>query len=331
MTKKLWFAVLLIAVLGLTLWVTAQVPDKAVDPVCGMSVVKDGAKWTYDYNGTTYYFCSEGCKTSFSKEPDKYLTKTAEGKKMGGGMGMMGGQGQGMMRGQMQGAAVPPGKAIDPVCGMTVTKDGAKWTFDYNGTTYYFCSEGCKTSFSKEPQKYLAKMDEAKPMGGGMGMMGGMGGQGQGIMRGQGQGQNQGGMGMMPEMQNMRGQLMRMRNEIDMMMQRMRMMAGRMQGGTGEMQGGMMGGMGGQGQGMMHEQMAAGMPGGMECPMMMEGVDKKVVNTKDGVTVTLTSKDPETVKKLQEHLAKMKDPLSGKIKEDAASGACPGCPSIKIK
>jgi len=238
MIKKLWLAVLLIAVLGLTLWVTAQVPDKAVDPVCGMSVVKDGAKWTYDYNGTTYYFCSEGCKTSFSKEPAKYLAKTAEAKKMGGGMGMMGG----------------------------------------------------------------------------------MGGQGQGQM----QGQMQGGMGMMPEMQNMREQLMRMRNEIDMMMQRMKMMAGRMQGG-------MMGGMGGQGQGMMHEQMAAGMQGGMGCPMMMEGVDRKVENTKDGVIVTLTSKNPEMVKKLQDHMAKMKEMMSGKIKDEAAACACPGCPSSKIK
>jgi hypothetical protein len=37
------------------------------------------------------------------------------------------------------------------------------------------------------------------------------------------------------------------------------------------------------------------------------------------------------VKILQEHMAKMKDSMSGQIKEDAASGACPGCPSFKIK
>jgi YHS domain-containing protein len=62
-------------------------------------------------------------------------------------------------------------KAIDPVCGMTVVKANAKATFDYKGTTYYFCSAGCKEAFAKEPEKYLqapAKTEAAKtpaPMG----------------------------------------------------------------------------------------------------------------------------------------------------------------------
>jgi YHS domain-containing protein len=51
--------------------------------------------------------------------------------------------------------------AIDPVCGMTVVKANAKATFDYKGTTYYFCSTGCKESFAKEPEKYL-KAQQAK-------------------------------------------------------------------------------------------------------------------------------------------------------------------------
>jgi YHS domain-containing protein len=73
--------------------------DKAVDPVCGMTVVKANAKATYDYKGTTYYFCNVGCKESFAKDPEKYLTK-AEGAKAGqmGHMGMMKQEG---MPGQM--------------------------------------------------------------------------------------------------------------------------------------------------------------------------------------------------------------------------------------
>ncbi|MCK7500675.1 MAG: YHS domain-containing protein [Comamonadaceae bacterium] len=47
--------------------------DKAVDPVCGMTVVKANAKATFDYKGATYYFCSTGCKEAFAKEPEKYL------------------------------------------------------------------------------------------------------------------------------------------------------------------------------------------------------------------------------------------------------------------
>ena len=49
------------------------------------------------------------------------------------------------------------GEAIDPVCGMTVEIATARWTHDYNGQTYYFCAPGCKRSFAKEPEKYLAQ------------------------------------------------------------------------------------------------------------------------------------------------------------------------------
>jgi len=83
--------------------------------------------------------------------------------------------------------------AVDPVCGMTVTKAKAAATFDYKGMTYYFCSTGCKDSFAKEPEKYLkAAQDKAQAQAGQMGQMGQMG---QGHMQGQmGQG---GKMGMM--------------------------------------------------------------------------------------------------------------------------------------
>lgn len=47
--------------------------------------------------------------------------------------------------------------AIDPVCGMEVDEKTAKWITDYEGKTYYFCAPGCKASFDKDPQKYLAK------------------------------------------------------------------------------------------------------------------------------------------------------------------------------
>jgi Cu+-exporting ATPase len=43
----------------------------------------------------------------------------------------------------------------DPVCGMDVTPETAAATFEYKGTTYYFCSPGCKRSFEKDPEKYL--------------------------------------------------------------------------------------------------------------------------------------------------------------------------------
>jgi Cu+-exporting ATPase len=37
--------------------------------------------------------------------------------------------------------------AIDPICGMTVEESTAKWTFDHDGQTYYFCGKGCREKF----------------------------------------------------------------------------------------------------------------------------------------------------------------------------------------
>ncbi len=48
------------------------------------------------------------------------------------------------------------GKAIDPVCGMTVKKKDAAATSEYQGKTYYFCSPGCKKDFDADPDKILA-------------------------------------------------------------------------------------------------------------------------------------------------------------------------------
>jgi len=152
--------------------------------------------------------------------------------------------------------------AKDPVCGMSVKIAGAKYTYDYKGTTYYFCSEGCKTAFSKEPDKYLAKKDVTKPMGQGMPMGGGMHGQ------------------------------------------QMQMKPGEKMGGAME-----------------------------NCPMMMKDLEKKFENTKDGVVITLTSKNPETVKKIQEHAAMMKEgkcPMMGKGGDVAKTGTGEeGCPMVK--
>lgn len=57
--------------------------------------------------------------------------------------------------------------------------------------------------------------------------------------------------------------------------------------------------------GMKMEKMAG-------CPMMMKDVEIKVENTKDGVLVTMTAKNPETVKMIQDHVAKMKESCMGK-------------------
>jgi len=44
---------------------------------------------------------------------------------------------------------------IDPVCKMFVTPETAAASYDYEGTTYYFCNPGCKVKFAAEPERYL--------------------------------------------------------------------------------------------------------------------------------------------------------------------------------
>jgi P-type Cu+ transporter len=54
--------------------------------------------------------------------------------------------------------------ATDPVCGMMVDLHAGKPTYEYKGETHYFCSEGCRTKFAKEPERYLDKKGEPEPL-----------------------------------------------------------------------------------------------------------------------------------------------------------------------
>jgi YHS domain-containing protein len=194
--------------------------------------------------------------------------------------------------------------AVDPVCGMTVVKANAKATFDYKGTTYYFCNPGCKDAFVKEPEKYLAKA------------------KGEGAMAGE--------MGQMGQKMQMAGQMGMMKHEG---MAGCPMMGGQM--GQMEQTGMRHGRMGMPGRGMM----APGM--GMLFRLYGDKVEMAVENTKDGAVLKVTSKDPEVVKAIQvhmaEHMAMMKKMTEAPAKTPAAAGAgkmsesagCADCPMKK--
>jgi len=49
-----------------------------------------------------------------------------------------------------------PGKAVDPVCGMTVDPAAASHRADHDGETFHFCSAGCRNKFVADPQRYAA-------------------------------------------------------------------------------------------------------------------------------------------------------------------------------
>jgi YHS domain-containing protein len=44
----------------------------------------------------------------------------------------------------------------DPVCGMEVDPSDALST-EYQGKTFYFCSEACKQQFDSDPARYLRR------------------------------------------------------------------------------------------------------------------------------------------------------------------------------
>ncbi|MER8753722.1 heavy metal translocating P-type ATPase [Mesorhizobium sp. M1050] len=72
-----------------------------------------------EHDGHLYHFCSQGCRTKFVAEPEKFLTAT------------------------------------DPVCGMSVDRATARHFLRHEGRGFYFCSAGCQAKFEAEPQKYL--------------------------------------------------------------------------------------------------------------------------------------------------------------------------------
>jgi len=116
------------------------------DPVCGMTVDEgkaEAANRVVKYQGQVYGFCSDGCKKRFELDPAKYLAK-AEAKLSARPMTM---------------TMADPEEATDPVCGMKVEvaeAKAAKMSSQYQGKSYFFCSEHCKKQFDEAPAKYSA-------------------------------------------------------------------------------------------------------------------------------------------------------------------------------
>lgn len=57
---------------------TAKNADQAIDPVCGMSVSNTGDVRRQDYEGRSFWFCSESCETKFSADPYFYASGHAD-------------------------------------------------------------------------------------------------------------------------------------------------------------------------------------------------------------------------------------------------------------
>lgn len=55
----------------------AATGETAIDPVCGMTVVKESAAATRLYAAATYYFCNPSCADAFDDQPERYASGAA--------------------------------------------------------------------------------------------------------------------------------------------------------------------------------------------------------------------------------------------------------------
>jgi Cu+-exporting ATPase len=130
---------------------TQPAEGSEVDPVCGMTVQPDTAAAAHQYEGKTYYFCSQGCLEKFRADPASYLTPIAPPPRSM--TGHRGGKPLPMV-GQSP-SSDKSSRVIDPVCGMTVDPDTAAGSSTHEGTTYSFCSQSCLDRFRADPRRYL--------------------------------------------------------------------------------------------------------------------------------------------------------------------------------
>jgi len=135
-----------------------QKTELVKDPVCGMNVDPVTAKAHADHAGKTYYFCCTGCAAKFQAAPEQYLRpKPADLVTLGAPS-----QPQGLHSPLVGISAAPKSVAVarDPVCGMNVNSQTAKYKADHLGATYYFCCASCVEKFKANPAAYLSPAKE---------------------------------------------------------------------------------------------------------------------------------------------------------------------------
>jgi Cu+-exporting ATPase len=120
------------------------------DPVCGMNVNPATSKHVHEHQGRKFYFCCGHCVETFRSDPTQYLDKPHS---------------SGLVTLGMPKASASASAERDPVCGMSVDAAAAKYTHEYAGKKYYFCSAHCLEKFQLSPRSYLDKAAAPKQPG----------------------------------------------------------------------------------------------------------------------------------------------------------------------
>jgi Cu+-exporting ATPase len=149
-------------------------PSAAIDPVCGMTVDPATAKLVSVHNGQAFYFCGASCKAKVDASPASWLV-AGQKSVAGGCCGDQPAAHEHASDGHAHHEHVhhehvhhEHAHALkDPVCGMTVDPQAAKYHGDHDGRTYHFCSARCREKFVADPSAYLGerKAPPAAPAG----------------------------------------------------------------------------------------------------------------------------------------------------------------------
>jgi len=158
---------------------------------------------------------------------------------------------------------------VCPVSGKEVKKSEAKITYEYKGKTYYFYCENCKEAFVKNPEKYTQKKAEMKEVYT---------------------------CPMHPEIKSDKpGKCSNCGMKLEKKMMHKKHMDKEHMDKAGEHM----------------EQKHKKVEGKACCSMMSmishKDIDVKVENVENGITVKITSKNADVVKKIQEMSLKMKE------------------------
>ncbi len=87
-----------------------------------------------DFQAQRIYICCPGCKDIFLKDPEKYMKKITD-----------------------DNVRLDSVQEKCPVMGGKINKEIFA---DYKGRRVYFCCEGCRPNFTKDPERYLKKIEE---------------------------------------------------------------------------------------------------------------------------------------------------------------------------
>ena len=112
-----------------------------LDPVCGMTVDPATAKHVSTHAGQPVYFCSARCQAKF----DAALATFPVAGQQPEAEGCCGDQPAAHQQAHHEHTHHAQAQAVkDPVCGMTVDPQTAKYHAEHAGQTYHFCSVRCR-------------------------------------------------------------------------------------------------------------------------------------------------------------------------------------------